>query len=367
MRRSVREAIVGFSLLAAITSAIGLSLWLRGLSLTRQFWTVEARFAEASGLAVRSPVVFRGVVVGSVRSVRIAPEAVIAVLEITNPSIRLAQPTVAEIGQVSLLGGEAQVVLVSQGEPLPADAPSPRSRDCDGDRMLCDGATISGSQGASLASVTTMLYQLLSQADEQQLMSKVAGVATSVEATAKEADAFLKDSRGLVKDGTGLLRQGQSLVGSLEGSVQDVQPSIANLNASSAQLRQLMERLDDPRLVADLQQTVANAERLTAQWRAVGGDVQKLTGDPTFINGLRSLAVGLGAFFEELYPARTGAARERAEREAGGEQGDGDGGGDAAPAESGPGTGAGSSGAQGTTKRGTSRGRAPASGSLTPR
>ncbi|MFO8237990.1 MAG: MlaD family protein [Prochlorococcaceae cyanobacterium] len=317
MRRSVREAIVGFSLLAAITSAVGLTLWLRGLSLTRQHWTVEARFAEADGLAVRSPVVFRGVMVGSVRSMQITSDAVIAQLEITNPSIRLARPTVAEIGQVSLLGGEAQVVLVSQGEPLPADAPSPRSRECDPARMLCDGASISGTQGASLAAVTSMLFQLLNQAEEEQLFSKVSDVAASVEQTALQADAFLKEGRGLVREGSGLLREGQSLLGSLEGSVQEVQPTIANINASSAQLRQLMARLDDPQLVDDLQQTVANAERLTAQWRAVGGDVQQLTTDPTFMNGLRSVAVGLGQFFEELYPAQTGAARERAEREAG--------------------------------------------------
>ncbi|MGB5133737.1 MAG: MlaD family protein [Prochlorococcaceae cyanobacterium] len=356
MRRSVREAMVGFSLLAAITSAVGLSLWLRGLSLTRQFWTVEARFGEASGLAVRSPVVFRGVVVGSVRAVQIAPDAVIAQLEITNPSIRLAQPTVAEIGQVSLLGGEAQVVLVSQGEPLPADAPSPRSRDCDRALMLCDGATISGSQGASLASVTTMLYELLSQADEQQLMSKVAGVATSVQATAKQADAFLADGRGMVKDGTALMRQGESLVNSLEGSVQDAQPTIANLNASSAQLRQLMARLDDPQMVADLQQTVANAERLTAQWRAVGGDVQLLTADPNFMNGLRSVAVGLGEFFEELYPAQTDAARERTKGEAGPEpNGETENPGARSPGEPG-------SGDKGAARRGGGRGGSSATG-----
>ncbi|MEX1324655.1 MAG: MlaD family protein [Synechococcaceae cyanobacterium] len=322
MRRSVREAIVGFSLLAAITSAVGLGLWLRGLSLTRQFWTLEARFSEAGGLAVRSPVVFRGVVVGSVRSVQITPEAVIAKLEITNPAIRLSQPAVAEIGQVSLLAGEAQVVLVSKGPPLPADAPSPRSSDCDSELMLCDGSSISGTEGASLASVTTMLYQLLNQADEDQLVSKVTDVAISVEETARQADAFLREGRGLVQDGSGLVRQGQSLVGSLESSVQEVQPTLANLNASSARLRQLMARLDDPKMVADLQQTVANAERLTAQWRAVGGDVQQLTADPNFMNGLRSVAVGLGEFFEELYPAQTGAARERASGKAGSEPSD---------------------------------------------
>jgi phospholipid/cholesterol/gamma-HCH transport system substrate-binding protein len=67
--------------------------------------------------------------------------------------------------------------------------------------------------------------------------------------------------------------------------------------------------------VAELQGTVANAERLTARWDQVGGDVNKLTADPKFMDGVRSVAVGLGKFFEELYPAQTGAAREKATRE----------------------------------------------------
>ena len=323
MRRSVREAIVGFSLLAAISSAVGLSMWLRGLSLTRQYWTVEARFQQADGLAVRSPVVFRGVMVGTVRSVAISSDAVVAQLEITNPNLRLARPAVAEVGQVSVLGGESQVALVSQGPPLPADAPSPRAKDCDSKRMLCDGATIPGSDGATLTSLTTLMQRMLSQVEQEQLVAKVTKVATSIDQTSKEANAFLSEGRVLVKDGVvlvrdgvGLVNDGKALAKGLEASVQEVQPTLTNLNASSAHLRRLMASIDNPKVVGDLQQTMANAERLTAQWEAVGGDVHRLTGDPSFINGLRSLAVGLGQFFEELYPAQTDAARDKAAREA---------------------------------------------------
>lgn len=316
MRRSVREAIVGFSLLAAITSAVGLSMWLRGLSLTRQYWTVEARFNQADGLAVRSPVVYRGVMVGTVRSVTITSAAVVAQLEITNPSLRLAQPTVAEIGQVSVLGGESQVALVSRGEPLPDDAPSPRARDCDPQRMLCNGASIDGNEGASLGSLTALMHRMLSQVEQEQLVAKVTQVATSIDQTSKEATAFLSEGRGLVKDGVGLVNSGKVLARSLETSVQEVQPTLTNLNAGSAHLRKLLASLDNPKVVGDLEQTMANAERLTAQWEAVGGDIHRLTADPGFMDGLRSLAVGLGQFFDELYPAQTGAARDKAAREA---------------------------------------------------
>ena len=322
MRRSVREAIVGFSLLAAITSAVGLSMWLRGLSLTRQFWTVNARFNQADGLAVRSPVVYRGVMVGTVRSVEITSAAVVAELEITNPNLRLAQPAVAEIGQVSVLGGESQVALISRGKPLPDDAPSPRGRDCDPRRMLCDGASIAGVEGASLSSLTTLMHRMLSQVEEKQLVAKVTQVATSIDQTSKEATAFLSEGRGLVKDGVGLVNSGKVLARSLESSVQEVQPTLTNLNAGSAHLRKLLASLDNPKVVNDLEQTMANAERLTAQWEAVGGDIHRLTADPRFIDGLRSLAVGLGQFFDELYPAQTGAARDKAGREAASQQQD---------------------------------------------
>jgi phospholipid/cholesterol/gamma-HCH transport system substrate-binding protein len=167
------------------------------------------------------------------------------------------------------------------------------------------------------------MQRMLSQVEQEQLVAKVTKVATSIDQTSKEANAFLSEGRVLVKDGVvlvrdgvGLVNDGKALAKGLEASVQEVQPTLTNLNASSAHLRRLMASIDNPKVVGDLQQTMANAERLTAQWEAVGGDVHRLTGDPSFINGLRSLAVGLGQFFEELYPAQTDAARDKAAREA---------------------------------------------------
>ena len=88
----------------------------------------------------------------------------------------------------------------------------------------------------------------------------------------------------------------------LDSSVDKAQPTIANLNAGSAHLRDLLAALDNPKTVKELQGTVRNAEVLTAKWKSVGGDVKKLTDDPRFMDGVRSVAVGLGKFFDELYP-----------------------------------------------------------------
>ena len=306
MRRSVREAIVGFSLIAAIASGVGLTAWLQGLSFSRNVWTLQARFTEAGGLAERSPVVYRGVLVGNVRRVRVTSDAVLADLEITNPDLRLAQPVTAQIGEATLLGGEAEVRLVPGARPLPPGTPSPRSSRCDPRRMLCNGAQISGVSGATLESVTAMMQNLLEQGDREQLVSKFAALAVSFDQTSKDASAFMREGRKLVRE--------------LEQSVQRAQPTIANLNATTAHARNLVAALDNPRTVNELQSTLRNAEKLTARWEAVGGDVNKLSADPQFMDGVRSVTIGLGKFFDELYPAQTAAAREKAAKETGGQQ-----------------------------------------------
>ena len=292
MRRSVREAIVGFSLLAAISSAVGLSFWLRGISISRTNWTVQADFDQARGLAERSAVVYRGVQVGNVRKVRVTPKAVVAELEITNPDLRLAKPAYAEIGEASILGGEAQVSLVSTGPLLPANAPAPYTKACNQAVMLCNRSSIAGLQSPSLSTVTALMSKMLAQVEQEKLIDKFTTLTGSFNKAAVEASSFLQDGKVLVKK--------------VDGSVDKLQPTIANLNAGSASMKNLMAALDNPKTVKELQSTVTNAEVLTAKWKAVGGDVKKLTDDPQFMDGVRSVAVGLGKFFDELYHERKG-------------------------------------------------------------
>ena len=314
MRRSVREALVGFSLLAAISGGFGLWLWLRGVSIGRSTWSVTASFADASGLAERSPVSYRGGLVGSVRSVKVTNRAVLAELEITDPGLRLARPVVAQVGTSSLLGGDAQVALLSSGPPLPDSLPGPRDRRCDSRRMLCQNAQVPGLATASLQSVTDTVQRLLDQADRDKLVQKMVAATASFEATAREAEK-------LSKDGQVFVAEANRLIGTLNRSAGKIDPILTNANNASVDvarasrhIRNLSAALDNPRTVADLQATLTNAKQLTDRWSAVGGDVRKLTDEPKFMDGIRSVSVGLGRFFEELYPAQTAAAREREER-----------------------------------------------------
>ena len=284
MRRSVRDAIVGFTLIGGIIGFASTALWLRGVRLGSSHWSLTARFSDAAGLAERSPVTYRGILVGSVRSIAVTPEAVVAELEINNADLRLPLPVTATVGSSSLLGGSASVALISAGRPLEKDAPLPRAAGCRADRQLCDGSSVEGREAASLSTVTETLQELLAQAQQERVIPHAAESLEQIDATAQEFEA---------------------LTVQLQDELAKAAPVIRNLELATAHLNNIVASLDNPQTLSELQQTATNAAQLTATIDAVGGDVAQLTGDPEFMEGVRNLTIGLGELFGEIYPAQT--------------------------------------------------------------
>ena len=284
MRRSVRDAIVGFTVIGGIIGFASTALWLRGVRLGSSYWSLTARFNDAAGLAERSPVTYRGILVGSVRSIAVTPEAVVAELEIDKGDLILPLPVTATVASGSLLGGDAQVSIVSRGTPLPQDAPLPRAADCQPSRQLCNGGTLVGREAPSLSTVTATMQELLEQVQDERVIPNVAASLEQIEATTKEF---------------------QALTVQLQAELAKAGPVIRNLEAATAHANNIASSLDNPQTLSALKQTATNAAQLTAKIDAVGGDVAQLTGDPEFMKGVRNLTIGLGELFGEIYPAQT--------------------------------------------------------------
>ena len=284
MRRSVRDAIVGFAVVGGIVGFASTTLWLRGVRLGSSHWTVTARFNDAAGLAERSPVTYRGIMVGSVRSIAVTPEAVVAELEINKGDLRLSLPVTATVGAGSLLGGDAQVALVSSGTPLPQDAPLPQAPGCQPTRQLCSGGTVVGQEVPSLSTVTATMQELLAQVHEERVIPNMAASLELINTTTKKFEALTLQ---------------------LQDDLAKAAPVIRNLETATAHMNNIVASLDNPQTLSELQQTVANAAELSAKINAVGGDVARLTGDPEFMKGVRNLTIGLGELFGEIYPAHT--------------------------------------------------------------
>ena len=257
---------------------------MRGIRLGSSEWRLTANFNDASGLAERSPVTYRGILVGSVRSIKVTSSAVVAELEITKGDLRLPLPVTATISSASLLGGDAQVALMSRGKPLPKDAPLPKAAHCQAKAQLCDGATVMGREAPSIATVTDTFQELLTQAQVEKLIPNTAASIEQIDATAKSFEA---------------------LTVQLKAELSKVDPVLRNLQAATAHANNIVAALDNPETLSSLRQTATNAAELTTKLDAVGGDVETLTSDPAFMEGLRNVTIGLGALFSEVYPAET--------------------------------------------------------------
>ena len=283
MRRSVRDAIVGFTVIGGIIGLVSTALWLRGVRLGSSHWSLTARFNDAAGLAERSPVTYRGILVGSVRSIEVTSEAVVAELEINKADLRLPLPVTATVGSASLLGGSAEVALISRGTPLP-EAPLPAAAGCQPTRQLCSGGTVVGQELPRLSSVTATMQELLAQVQDERVIPNVVASLEQVEATVKSFEL---------------------LTVQLQDELAKAAPVVRNLELLTAHVNNIAASLDNPRTLSELKQTVTNAAQLTAKLDAVGGDVAQLTGDPEFMKGVRSITIGLGELFGEMYPAKT--------------------------------------------------------------
>jgi phospholipid/cholesterol/gamma-HCH transport system substrate-binding protein len=220
----------------------------------------------------------------------------------------LSRPVLAQVQSASLLGGDSEVALLSAGAAPAASEPGPLAQACAPSRIVCNGGSVEGNTAPTMASVTSTLQALLDQANNEKLIAKVVSTTESFEVTAKEANRFMASSKGLVSDLTAAVRKADPTLTNLNKATADAAKATAHLTS-------IVAALDNPKTIGDLKATAANAKTLTARWDAVGGDVNKLSSDPSFMDGVRSVTIGLGKFFDELYPGQTAAAKQKAAKE----------------------------------------------------
>ena len=113
------EFAVGLVVIAALALVVGGALWLSGAHLGKTEAVYTARFRTVGGLGAGSPVVLRGVRVGRIEAIRLAPgnwvEADIKIYSGVTPP---AKPAV--IAASASLFGEWAATLISS-EPPPVD------------------------------------------------------------------------------------------------------------------------------------------------------------------------------------------------------------------------------------------------------
>ncbi len=284
MRRSVRDAIVGFSLIGALVAFSGSLLWLRGIRIGSTTWRINAYFSDASGLAERSPVTYRGILVGSVGEIKVSPQSVEAILEIDNHNLRLPLPVFARITNSSLLGGDVQVSLISQGEASKNVTVFPYHPSCPTKEILCDGASIPGEPLANISTMTEALERLLRQSEKDKVVSNLVDSTKQFDQTQKNLD---------------------ELINQFKSELIRAEPIITNLNKATSHINNILGSLDNPNTLQDLKNITSKTSALSDKAESFGEELENAINDKTLMNALRTITIGLGEFFNELYPSKT--------------------------------------------------------------
>ena len=281
MRRSLRDAFVGFSLLGGLVIFSGAMLWLRDFRLGSKTWEISASFKDASGLAKMSPVTYRGIIVGSVQKISFTPNTVETKIKLNNDNLILPKPVIAKIVTSSMLGGDAQLSLISLGKSLKKNELITVNKDCPQKRILCSGDEIKGVEMVSISSLTEGINGIIDEADRQAIVNKVSESIQQFDRTQANLDELVLLSK------SELIR---------------AKPIISELTKASFHLNNILESLDNPETLKDIQELASTSSSLTKKIDQMSSDMGNIMEDKELINALKKVTIGLSKLFDDIYP-----------------------------------------------------------------
>jgi len=235
MRRSLRDSIVGFSLLGGILIFTFFSFWLRGVRLSSKNWYLFAEFNNASGLSKKSPVTYRGILVGSIEDILFTNESIKAKIVLNNPEIILPRPAFARVVTNSFLGGDVQVALETSDKTIPKNIAKPTSEKCDTKLIVCQGDIITGKQLSSLSNITNTLSQLLKESNQENLIENIVTSIDQFDRTQENLDELIFLSKQEIKR---------------------VKPLIKEITIAANHLNNILSTIDDKETLNDIKLTI---------------------------------------------------------------------------------------------------------------
>ena len=281
MRRSLRDSIVGFSLVGGLIIFTSFSFWLRGIKLSSKDWFIFANFNNASGLSKKSPVTYRGIIVGSIEDLIFTNESIKAKIVINNPEIILAKPAFAKVVTNSFLGGDVQVAIETSEANLPKNTEKATSKLCNKNLIVCEGDTIKGKQLSSLSNITNKINQLLKDSNQENLVENII----------KSIEQFDKTQENL-----------DELIYLSKQEINRVKPLLNDLTIAAGHLNTILATMNDAETLEDIKLTLEASSSISQKINLMADDFELLMKDQELTSALRDLAIGLSKFLNEIYP-----------------------------------------------------------------
>ena len=280
MRRSIRDAIIGFSLLGGIGIFAGSILWIRGVKINSNSWQVNVNFEDASGLAEMSPVTYRGIIIGSIKKIIFKTNYVQTKVQINDGDLILRKPVTAKIVTSSVLGGDAQLSFSSIGKTSEKSNSKPTSKNCNSKLILCNDDFIKGEKLTSISSITESFDKVLQQADQEKIVDSMAMSMKQFDQTQANLD---------------------ELVELTKSEIIRAQPIITELTEAASHLNSILATIDNPETLKDIKEVAVSTNAITKRLNRLGGKLEKTMKDRELMQALRKITIGLSKLFNELY------------------------------------------------------------------
>ena len=282
MRRSLRDSIVGFSLLGGLFIFDAFSFWIRGVRISSKDWHLFAEFNNASGLSEKSPVTYRGILVGAIEDISFTNESIKAKIVLNDPDIILPKPAFARVVTNSFLGGDVQVALETSEKALPKNLPNPISDQCESKLIVCQGDTITGKRLSSLSNVTNRLNQILKESNQENLVKIIVNSMDQFDQTQENLDELVFLSKQ---------------------EITRIKPLISEITVAAKHLNNILSAIDDQEMLMDIKSTLNAANSISGKVDEMSDEFINLVKDKELTKALRDLAIGLSKFLNEVYPS----------------------------------------------------------------
>ena len=282
MRRSLRDSIVGFSLLGGLFIFAAFSFWIRGVRISSKDWHLFAEFNNASGLSEKSPVTYRGILVGAIEDISFTNESIKAKIVLNDPDIILPKPAFARVVTNSFLGGDVQVALETSEKALPKNLPNPISDQCESKLIVCQGDTITGKRLSSLSNVTNRLNQILKESNQENLVKIIVNSMDQFDQTQENLDELVFLSKQ---------------------EITRIKPLISEITVAAKHLNNILSAIDDQEMLMDIKSTLNAANSISGKVDEMSDEFINLVKDKELTKALRDLAIGLSKFLNEVYPS----------------------------------------------------------------
>jgi phospholipid/cholesterol/gamma-HCH transport system substrate-binding protein len=253
---------------------------LKGLKVSRETWNITANFTDATGLSNGTPVTFRGIQIGNVQAITFTPKDVKAKIRINSNDLILFKPVTAKIETNSLLGGDAQISLNSQGEPIDGFKMLPTGKECVQELILCEGDSIKGNDLSNMSKLAGDLNKFINDADKQEIIEKMVSSIEQFDSTQENLDELIRLSK-------------------LE--LYKAMPIIRDLKKSVNHINSILSSIDDPKVLQDIKASTGSVKSFTAKIDRISDKIDEIVNDDDLRNALKDAAIGVGKLFNDIY------------------------------------------------------------------